>query len=328
MAAEPTPSQMVLQYAAAERAGVEALGPPPSTLTESYKNLSLSLPSLSSPYEARLKVIRPTSTAAPRPLIVLVHGGGFFVGSPEQMTRPGREFATAYNAVVVSAAYPLVPEGKRFPAAVQAVWATLVWLSRHAESEFGAKLEKGFVVGGHSAGGNIAAVMGGLSGFGDDSGVVDEIGRLSHPVTGVWLNCPMLLREESVPDEYKSVWTSMKENKDNPPVTAEALEAAHKGYQPEEKSRWWSPVNALPAVGSGGSANYPKCYITACGLDPLRDDAVVFEKMLAARGYQSKIIVFPDDSHACWSVMPFPTNSKNPTMKEGTMAGMKWLLQQ
>lgn len=92
---------------------MQDLGPPDSRIDEFYKTFTLP-----NGYDANLKIWRSNTTPlSERPLILLFHGGGFFGGSIEMMTRPGRELAKAFGAVVVSSSYRLAPEN-RWPTSV------------------------------------------------------------------------------------------------------------------------------------------------------------------------------------------------------------------
>ncbi|KAJ9157491.1 hypothetical protein NKR23_g277 [Pleurostoma richardsiae] len=243
------------------------------------------------------------------------------------MTRPGRDFAAAFNVVVVCPSYHLSsPDPEvRWPASVHSAWGVLSWLSENAEREFGVSLEEGFVVGGHSAGSNLAAAVTGVSLFGDDGTYGAEFRQLPKPITGLFVNCPLLLDDDILPQKYKEDWASFQDNYHLQPLGSHAIIGMKKAYAPDFRSRWWSPTADLTKSSARG-VHFPPCHINACGLDPLRDDAIVFEKVLAARGDKTNMIVFPDDGHAAWMAMPFPHKSKDPTSAEGTMLGMEWLL--
>jgi acetyl esterase/lipase len=89
---------------------VEKMGPLDPDLEEFYDVYTLS-----DGHQSRLKLVRPKDTFSSTtglPLIVLLHGGGFQVGTVEMMIRPARDFVKRFHAVVVAVSYRLAPEHK------------------------------------------------------------------------------------------------------------------------------------------------------------------------------------------------------------------------
>ncbi|KAL8383272.1 hypothetical protein RB595_006839 [Gaeumannomyces hyphopodioides] len=270
-----------------------------------------------------------------RPLIVLFHGGGFALGTPAMMTRPGRELAERLGAVVVAPTYRRVPE-HAWPGPSRSAWAVLAWLAENAGRELGANLGDGFVVGGFSAGASLAAICAGISLLpaGHDllapgGGGFDN--RLARPITGVFANCPMLLTEDIVPAEHRDLWRSRVENKDAQGLDSEGVELIWRVMNPDFYSPWTSPFSGwLKSDGNPGdeaaSVGIPH-YIQVGKLDCLRDDGVVLYEALASRGVETRIDVFEKDGHTGWCALPFESHSKNPTVEEATMAGFSWLLE-
>ncbi|OAP55346.1 hypothetical protein AYL99_10319 [Fonsecaea erecta] len=244
-----------------------------------------------------------------RPFIVLFHGGGFSNGSVDYMTRPARDFALELNAVVVSATYRLAPEHP-FPTPMQDAWDTLVWLSQYAR-EFGANPQQGFVVGGVSAGGTMAAVLTQLA---HDRG-------LTPPLTGAFVSIPLLLVKEIVPAKYKKEWTSMEDNKNNPSLNRDTIQNIIRTLGPDVRSPLFSPFNSkTPHVG------LPPTYIHVGGLDVLRDDGLVYETALRENGVPTRCDVFSDLGHAAWTI--YATEYSRPRLGPKMMEAMRWLLTQ
>lgn len=90
------------------------------------------------------------------PVLVFFHGGGFVIGDLDSHDNMARAFCNALPAVVVAVDYRLAPE-HRFPAAVEDAWTATCWVSENAEA-LGADVSR-LIVGGDSAGGNLAAVV-------------------------------------------------------------------------------------------------------------------------------------------------------------------------
>ncbi len=124
----------------------------------------------------RVRVYRPRSTAL-LPVLVWFHGGGWVVGSLDSHDPVCRAIANRAPCVVVSVDYRLAPEYP-YPAAVDDAWAATEWVAEEALS-LGADVSK-MVVGGDSAGGNLAAVVALRA---RDAGLPLAMQALVYPVT-------------------------------------------------------------------------------------------------------------------------------------------------
>ncbi|WP_280506150.1 alpha/beta hydrolase [Nocardia farcinica] len=94
--------------------------------------------------------------ANPMPVVVFAHGGGFVFCDLDSHDEFCRSMAAAVGVVVVSVDYRLAPEHPG-PAAMEDVYAALVWAARHA-ADYGGDPER-LAVAGDSAGGNLAATV-------------------------------------------------------------------------------------------------------------------------------------------------------------------------
>jgi acetyl esterase/lipase len=130
----------------------------------------------------RIEVIVPDRpSAAPRPVLVFFHGGGWHAGQPGDYHFVGRTFARA-GYVVVLAGYRLVPEG-RYPAMLEDGAAALAWTRDHAATHGGDPARVAIM--GHSAGAYIAAMLGlerqWLGRAGVEDGFIKGVVGLSGP---------------------------------------------------------------------------------------------------------------------------------------------------
>ncbi|SIR45180.1 acetyl esterase [Rhizobium sp. RU20A] len=127
----------------------------------------------------RLKIWRGHGApAAGAPALLYLHGGGWVIGAPETHEDICRILANAVGAVVVSSDYRLAPE-HRFPAAIEDCATALAFMVEHA-GDLGIDAGR-IVVGGDSAGGNLAAVLALMARNGTVPPVVGQI--LIYPVT-------------------------------------------------------------------------------------------------------------------------------------------------
>ncbi|MCF7751365.1 alpha/beta hydrolase [Bacillus subtilis subsp. subtilis] len=91
-----------------------------------------------------------------RPGLLFAHGGGWFQCSLAVYDRPCRALANATGCVVLAVDYRLAPE-HRFPIPLEDVYAALCW--SHAEAAALDIDPTRLMVGGDSAGGNLAAAV-------------------------------------------------------------------------------------------------------------------------------------------------------------------------
>ncbi len=96
------------------------------------------------------------SGGARLPVFLNLHGGGFVAGVPEHDDPYCRRLAHNLGCLVVNLDYALAPEHP-FPAAPRQCFAVLEWLAQEA-GQLGIDPWR-MAVGGHSAGGNLAAAV-------------------------------------------------------------------------------------------------------------------------------------------------------------------------
>ncbi|KAF2799602.1 alpha/beta-hydrolase [Melanomma pulvis-pyrius CBS 109.77] len=255
----------------------------------------------------RIRVFRPTKASeAPKPLIVLIHGGGFMYGDNSFYSPIARTIANLYSAVAVNISYRLAPM-HTFPTAAHDTHDTVKWLSQNASS-LGADLTKGFILFGGSAGANLAAVA--------TQNWVSS--KSSPPITGVSLTVPVILSEEIVPKAYEHLWFSMEQNQDALVLNKEAHAYYMDAYEPDVRSRDFSPFND-PTPHRG----MPPVHFMVAGADPLRDDGLLYERVLREHGVKTKMKVYPGMPHG-FNIFPGFQMAKRAFYDE--MLGVGWLL--
>lgn len=284
-----------------EAAALGSLGPAPASVLETQQNISLPDGATS-----EILLFQPKSASSPAPLIVLIHGGGFCVGSPSQLTTYGRALCSTYGAVVASIGYRLAPAFKS-PTQADDVWEGTKYLVDRAQ-QFGADPSKGFIVGGISAGGNLTAVT-----------LTRSLKTpLKYKITGVWLSVPFLLDPSVVPQEYKDLFISREQNRDAPIMGLDGVDAFNNAWSPDWKDEKTTPFAAKDPI------KFPRTYFQVCGLDPLRDDGLIYEKYLRKNGSNTRIHVYKGLPHASWAFLP--TLKSSEVIIKDTMRGFGWLL--
>lgn len=258
----------------------------------------------------RAKLYQPTiPTPTGSPLIVLFHGGGFCTGEPEGEEQTARNFVLAFGATCISAAYRLAPEFK-FPYAPKDAWDALRWAAVNAIS-WGADPSVGFVVGGTSSGANLAAAVAHLA--------RDE--KLSPPLTGQYLAAPMLLPSSKVPEKYKKWFLSFEQNREAAVLPVAAIDMFTTAYGPDEADGVFYASFNHPR----GHADLPPTLLQIDGMDPLRDDALIYERVLREEnGIRTKFYLYPGLPHAHWAFFPFLKGSEK--FRKEQIEGMGWLL--
>ncbi|KAM6527604.1 hypothetical protein FALCPG4_008659 [Fusarium falciforme] len=259
---------------------------------------------------SRALVYKPSGpTTTPRPLLVMIHGGGFCFGSPEMEGRTCIQAVNAYGCVALSLSYRLAPENK-FPAASDDCWDTLVWIASNA-SKLGADPTKGFVLGGTSAGGNIAIVL---------SHLARETG-LSPQLTGVYLNVPLVLAPEAVAPQDLHLYRSREQNALAPVLNKAFMDMYTEAYAADVGSHIWSPYNW---PGPEPHKGLPPTYFQICGLDVLRDEGLMYERVLRTEyGIRTKVDVYPGLPHMF--VPNFPEHPSSRKYPVDALKGLGWL---
>lgn len=316
-------------------AGMEQLGPCPPGLVET--TIEIPLPDGTTSRTIITRPASPAPNAAACPLIVLLYGGGWSGGTPEIMVAPARGFAALLGAVVACPTYKVAPEDP-FPAPMQSAWEVLAWLSRPDSLNHGVLADgggvrfdprQGFVVGGASAGAHIAAVIAGIAAVAaadPSSELVRGLSPLRHPLTGVFASVPALLAEAvALPAEYAPLWTSRVDNADALVMKTQQMHQCERRLAPDFASPWFSPLNL--DVHSIKGYHAPRVYLQAGELDCLRDDAVVYGKIMSDNGVaETRVEVVKDLGHVGWATFPMP-DAHTDNIKTVSLDGMAWLLQ-
>ncbi|KAL2068785.1 hypothetical protein VTL71DRAFT_15123 [Oculimacula yallundae] len=242
------------------------------------------------------------------PIFVVYHGGGFVLGSLEGEVVMCRKF-TELGGIAVNVNYRHAPENP-FPTSCLDAYDALEWTAANFQT-LGGNPSKGFLVGGISAGGNISAVVTHL--YRDD--------KISPPLTGAYLSIPACIPPDSVPEKYKHVYLSREQNKDAPILNQRSMRFFENHYKPDYASNLRDPMLFESHKG------LPPTYFQICGLDPLRDEAFIYEEILREEnGVKTLVDVYPGLPHSFWGRWPEEKFSEK--REEDSIKAMKWLLEQ
>jgi len=208
----------------------------------------------------RLRIYTPLGQG-PFPLLVFFHGSGFVLCSLDTHDGICRNLAAGAGCVVASVDYRLAPEHP-FPAAPEDCLLATRWCAAHA-AELGADPAR-LIVGGDSAGGNLAAVTALRL---RDEGGPSLLGQLLlYPVT----------------DWHQPGWPSYAENAEGYGLTRATMEWFWGHYLPQPEGSHQHPHVA--PIHAPSLAGLPPALVTTAEYDPLRDEAEAFAVKLAAAG--------------------------------------------
>ncbi len=205
----------------------------------------------------RVRLFRHTDGGV-QPCLIYMHGGAWMQGSPETHWDITSRFASWNKMTVVSVDYALAPECA-FPAAADQCEAVAHWVQANAE-KLGIDASR-IVVGGDSAGGNLAAVM-----------ALDLRGS-DIALRGQLLIYPACDFDQSRP--------SYAENYDGPLLQVAGMDKVNAMYCPDAADLVHPRVAPLLATNH---ADLPPAYIAVAQCDPLRDSGTAYAAALTQAG--------------------------------------------
>ncbi|KAH9855502.1 Alpha/Beta hydrolase protein [Lenzites betulinus] len=260
--------------------------------------------------EILVRSYTPTSASdsATYPLLFWVHGGGWCIGDIDMDDYYLRILCVDLQVTIVQVEYRLAPEHP-FPGSLNDSYAALRWAAENA-AKFKAVLSKGFVVAGQSAGAEIVAELA-------HRGKVDPAFK-KHPLTGQALQIPSTVHPDGVPNEYKDRYTAFEQNAEKGILlTSDWMRIYYDRLQgaPTNPEAW--PLLQPSFEG------LPATYIQVCGLDPLRDDGLLYAEKLKAAGIPTKLDVYPGTPHG-FSIR-FPKTALAQKFDAEFRAGLRWL---
>lgn len=218
----------------------------------------------------RVRILMPSPL--PTAVVVWFHGGGWVTGDIDQFDAFGRTLARRSGAAVVLADYRKAPEFP-YPAPVEDAWSALTWVATHSEPLVGAPVP--LVVGGDSAGGNLAAVV--ALRARDRGGPRLAMQVLAYPVTDADFS------RESYRDPENQLL-----------VPRRSMEWFWNHYLPAPHERLEPEASPLRADSLEG---LPPTTLLTAGYDVLRDEGDAYAGRLAASGVNVDHRCFASETH-------------------------------
>jgi acetyl esterase len=208
----------------------------------------------------------------PPAVIVWFHGGGWMIGNVDEWDTFGRELAVATGCAVAMVTYRQAPEDP-FPAALDDALAATRWVAAHRRELFGDQVS--LMVGGDSAGGNLAAVIAQESVADPTLDVTLQV--LAYPVLDCDLDRP----------SYGDV-----HNEAN--LSRAAMQMFWDAYAPDPATRRSAALSPLRAESLAG---VPPAVVLLAEHDVLIDEGVAYAERLVEAGVRCASRVFSGQPH-------------------------------
>ncbi len=221
------------------------------------------------------KTLRQTGGLAPA--LVFFHGGGWVIGDLDTHDVVCRRLADEGELIVISVDYRLAPEHK-FPAAVDDAIAATAWIADHAKN-IGIDTAR-LLVGGDSAGGNLAAVVAISARDGNGPAIAGQV--LIYPATDFALAHPSHREPETSILLTHSVIRWFRDHYLNGAADIHDWRA--------------SPARAKTLIG------LPPAYVLTAGADPLRDEGDEYARCLKEAGVAVTHRTFPGQFHGFFTM--------------------------
>ena len=211
------------------------------------------------------------------PCLVFFHGGGWVIGDLDSHDVVCRKLAHEGELIVISVDYRLAPEHK-FPAAVDDAIVATKWIADNAR-QLGIDAGR-LMVGGDSAGGNLAAVVALAARDGNGPKIAGQV--LIYPATDFSMKHPSHSEPET---SILLTHTVIKWFRDH------YLNGLADGQD-------WRASPALAKTLAG----LPPAYVLTAGADPLRDEGDEYAARLKDAGVSVTYKNFPGQFHGFFTM--------------------------
>ncbi|KAJ8067138.1 hypothetical protein OCU04_004510 [Sclerotinia nivalis] len=288
-----------------------------TSLTHLSENLlitSSSIPSTSHDIPTRLYTPRIFSAPDSETLIVYFHGGGLYVGDLDSEDLTCRQLCLSLSLPLLSISYRLLPEFGADDAVSDALTSFTYLSSLYPTQKF--------ILVGSSSGGQLAATVA-LTALREGEG---------KRILGVILRCPVTCdatdNGTSIPEEWKNIHTSMKEEfytgiLDKAAVTKE--NRVRKYNMPLEMLAEMPKLIGVPKPENAKPENIKtKWFFQLCTNDIYYSDGICLGLGLRERGYDVKLRVEVGWPHTFWLKGMILDAAQQAEME--LVKGAKWIL--
>lgn len=220
------------------------------------------------------------------PLVISLHGGGFYLGNLETEDPLCRQLALHTGAAVLNVNYRHTPEWT-FPVPVDDVWTVFTWIQQHAD-KYNIDPARIFLSG-VSAGANLAISIA-LRALHHVSRepwkpifqyLTPEQQRGLNPVRGLVLSVPSVVHPDHFPSEFISGGeTSLQQCADAPFISLARMRFFSQLYKPDPLHPECSPL----LLEAGAFAGLCPTSFHIAGRDPVRDEGLLLEEKLRSVG--------------------------------------------
>lgn len=269
------PEDDIADLPAARTRRAEQLRGAPAPDTTGVASRELTVPGPAGAPDVTVRVYSPTGQQGPLPMIYDIHGGGFVLGTLDDVHARALRLCREVHAVVITVDYRLAPEHP-YPAAVEDCYAALCWAAAQA-GRIGVDPSR-IALHGQSAGAGLAAAVALLA--------RDRGGPAA---------CFQYLGVPAVDDRLRTA--SMRAFTDTP------------AWQRHKSALSWASYLGAGVPGTGDVSPYaaparaadlsglPPAYVTAMQFDPLRDEGIAYALRLLDAGVPVELHLFPGTFH-------------------------------
>ncbi|KAH8100057.1 Alpha/Beta hydrolase protein [Cristinia sonorae] len=277
-----------------------------------YTTVDHSVPVANGTARILVRTITPTFKDGTKyPVLYWMHGGGFVMGTVEMSQDGLLRLGVELGITIAIVDYRLAPEHPH-PIPVTDCFEGLKWVADNAGS-FGGDISKGFIIAGDSAGGSLTAAVSHL--------VRDNPFFQGKQPSGQVLHIPCVVDPRAHPERYKLELRSL-DMVENASMSGLNREFIYDIYRKHLRNSPEDPT-ASPLLFPS-HANLPPAFFQVAGLDLLRDEGLLYERVLREAGVKTKLHVYQGVSHGFHLIFPQLAASKK--FEEDFKNGLVWLL--